>query len=352
MNSSIDEKIIKGVIYGFAFGDAWGKDTEFRSYEELASLPYIPYPSPALVTDDTQMSLYAMQAVMDEMNSREDSLTGLHLDEKKRNLMRVAFADAFVEFARDPDNNRAPGMTCMKALGYYMQARDKIARHELTGMEGVIAESKGCGANMRSGWLGLLPLEEKDIINLAILQSETTHGHPLALSSSVITALAVKAIASGEIHPGKGTYYRWALNKTSYLQHEAEKENAAGGWNPDYASGLAKLFYFLMGKREEVAAYATSDYMEDICSFFGEGWVAEEAFLCGLVGADYNSAPLENLERMVRTNGDSDSIAAIGGQYIGANTGLDIFPPHFEERLEDRYKEELEEVIDFLIQAH
>lgn len=349
------ENLIKGAVYGFAYGDAWGKDTEFRSYENIMRTG-APFPDLAMVTDDTQMSLYAIFAIMHEAAMNKEALIGLHLDKKKRNAVRVLFADSFVEFADDPDNYRSPGTTCMNALRSYQQFK-RLSNdiNELTGMEGVVADSKGCGANMRSGWLGLLPLEEEDIINLAIIQSETTHGHPLALASSVLTALTLRAVISGEIVPRQGHYYDWAVNKISDLEDRILlfRDNSAGEWNPDYLKGLTMLAEFMESKKDQVSLFIDSEVTEDICSYFGEGWVAEEAYLCALMGADYSPLdPVEGIERLVRSNGDSDSLAAIGGQFIGAFDGFKVFPEDWEGKLEPRYSEELREVVDFLVRVN
>lgn len=316
-----------------------------------------PFPLSALVTDDTQMSLYALRAIRTKLAFEPETLEDLHLDEQRRNSVRVMFADAFVNFAEDPDNNRAPGLTCMNALAAYKQYR-RLARYdgtELTGAEGIVMESKGCGANMRSGWLGLLPLSEDAIINLSVLQTETTHGHPLALASSVLTALTVRAIISGEIKPHNGEYFEWALSKTQELQTRfiVTPVNASGDWNPNYGKGLVLLSEFLLSKKGVISRFKEAPVSEDICSFFGQGWVAEEAYLCALMAADYSPIdPLQGVERLVRSNGDSDSIAAIGGQFIGAFEGFSTFPADWETRLESRYQDELKGMLGFLIGLH
>jgi ADP-ribosylglycohydrolase len=347
------ENLLKGAVYGLAYGDAWGKDTEFRSYKNIIQSA-TPFPDPAVVTDDTQMSLYAIFAIMHEVSMNREALTGLHLNETKRNAVRVLFADSFVEFAEDPDNNRAPGMTCMNALATYQKIKKLPTTDAMTGMEGVIADSKGCGANMRAGWLGLLPIGEETIINLSVLQSETTHGHPLALASSVLTALTVRAIVTGEIIPRQGHYYNWALEKISDLESRIFlRSNSAGEWNPNYEKGLTLLAEFIRSKKDQVSRFKESETTEDICSFFGEGWVAEEAYLCALMGADYCPLdPVEGLERLIRSNGDSDSLGAIGGQFIGAFDGFKVFPEEWEAQIEPRYQEELKVVSDFLIRVN
>jgi ADP-ribosylglycohydrolase len=342
---------IKGATYGFAYGDAWGKDPEFFTHAQI--LNRRPnFPQKAMVTDDTQMSLYALYAIMFEIENQRESVQQLHMDGRKRNHIRRLFADSFVEFANDPDNNRAPGQTCMRALKTYeRQLHLQSKNTPVRGDEGVDVNSKGCGANMRVGWFGLLPLPEEDIINLAVIQSETTHGHPLALSSSVLTALTVKAIYNQEIQSGKETYLNWVEAKIRQLNDDMllKEDKAPASWSVNYREGLTQLLAFIENIRNNVEAFKKSTPDDDICNYFGGGWVAEEAFINGLLTADYLSAtPVEAVRRLVYSSGDSDSIAAFGGMFIGVEKGFQIYPADWEQRLETRYTAELQEVTQFL----
>src|SRR3954469_1570887 len=62
---------VRGALFGGAFGDALGAPTEFLPYDEVIR-KYGPrgpreLPTPALVTDDTQMSLAVADALLSAM---------------------------------------------------------------------------------------------------------------------------------------------------------------------------------------------------------------------------------------------------------------------------------------------
>lgn len=131
-----------GCLFGMAFGDALGFKTEFLSVDEIVTRfppngPQEIVGSPALVTDDTQMALAVGEALLQAPKP--------FAPETLEALLR----EAFVDWAGSPDNNRAPGMTCMTACGRLH-----------TGMlwtEATVQNSKGCGANMRVQAVGVLP---------------------------------------------------------------------------------------------------------------------------------------------------------------------------------------------------
>lgn len=341
---------IKGAIYGFAYGDSWGKNTEFMRHEDTLKYNQA-FPNQAIVTDDTQMSLYALYAIMYEAEFQPEKLKNLQLDKNQRDVVRVLFADSYLEFFHDEDNNRAPGMTCMKALRLYELSQKMEHNQPLTGLEGVQPNSKGCGANMRSGWLGLLPLDEDTLINLSILQSETTHGHQIALSASVLTTLTVKAINEKSI-PETTHYIDWAIQTVERLANKSETEadKAAGSWTANYHAGLLELKETLENGKKRLGAYLLSSAYTDICTFFGDGWVAEEAYLCALIAAqDAKTIGAEPaMWRLTYSGGDSDSLAAIGGMFIGADQGFEAYPAEWQTRLETRYADELSDVTNFL----
>ena len=59
-----------GTLFGMAFGDALGAQTEFLSVERILQQfppagPLAPEGSPALVTDDTQMALAVAEALVE-----------------------------------------------------------------------------------------------------------------------------------------------------------------------------------------------------------------------------------------------------------------------------------------------
>src|SRR5690348_5978476 len=122
-----------GSLFGLAYGDALGKPTEFQDYPTIIATygsggPRELTGDPALVTDDTQMALAVGEAIV---------AAGAFTPE----ALEPALRSAFLTWAASPDNNRAPGMTCLRACAALSDGRPWQQATE--------AGSKGCGANMR-----------------------------------------------------------------------------------------------------------------------------------------------------------------------------------------------------------
>lgn len=327
-------------IHGMAYGDAWGRITEFEKFVDIKEIqPEFPKQI-AYITDDTQMSLYAMKAILDNLDSILEFENDLN-NVAKQNNVRMLFGAQFLEWQTDPRNNRAPGYTCLNSL---TNLRNSEMR---TGLEGTDSGSKGCGANMRNPWFGLLPFSEELIEELSLQQSEVTHSHPLALSSAVLTALCLRETY---LNPNALTTLNlndFLLSKTTEL---IVKHSNNSKVRPAYLSGLHELKSFLELKQGKVKAFTKADPATDICEILNaEGWVAEEALLLAVTIYDnYKNSPIEGLRRAVYTNGDSDSIAAIAGAYMGSTHNTQIFPEQWHSKLEPNYIEELQTTVEGL----
>lgn len=323
---------IKGSVFGLAFGDAWGWPTEFMSYPNITVHGKFPFPANAIVTDDTQMSLYAMNPIFKNLEAFKEE----DFDETQ---LRLEFAESFVAWSHDPLNNRAPGITCMDALATY----EKSPR--ITGFEGANHHSKGCGANMRNPWFGLLPFSRRQVELYSVIQASVTHYHPLALSSAAVTALLVKDLFDEVIVPGD-TLFTHARKVTNDLI----QLNSSHFYDPQYLDGLEELEEFLAANQYRMEEYLKSSVEEyDICEIFGLGKVAEEALLVAIAATDKYENPVDGLERLVHSSGDSDSIAAIGGAFMGVKHGYQVWPSDWMNRLESNYKAALDIVVANLI---
>lgn len=331
-------KLIEGSVYGLAFGDAYGWPNEFRSFQQI-SYSFSDFPSPAIITDDTQMSLYALQGAVqlfheDELGSSLIKRYTANPEQYEAEIRKV-FAEKFLDWLNDPRNDRAPGINCLATLRKLEGTQVKN-----TWMEGTSNESKGCGANMRNPWFGLLPATEDIIVDLSILQSSVTHNHPLALSSAVLTALAVKTLKDGK---ETSSLFDFLVTKTEELIRKGHK-------NKTYMEGLQELLLFFNSSRLEYTEFMTSGDDEDICAFLGEGKVAEEALLLAAAAYDMYDEDVSNgLRRLANSGGDSDSIAAIGGAFFGAAYGIESFPREWKQELEVGYSVELQEAVNIII---
>lgn len=333
MDSTQADKV-KGAIYGLAYGDAWGWPLEFNSYQSIANNPFTDFPTNAIITDDTQMSLYALEAI-------QDNYTFFANEDSDEATARLLFGESFIHFMKDPKNNRAPGITCMESL-------EKLSfSPKISGLEGTNFNSKGCGANMRNPWFGLLPYSDHNIERLSVIQASTTHYHPLALSASALTALVTKSLLQNQIDFTQTTVFQHTRELIETLIHK----NEHNPFDAQYLKGLYAIRNFFAANNDKFYDYINTPQPEryDLCEIFGEGKVAEEALLLAIAAVDkYPDDSFTGLKYLVHTSGDSDSIAAIGGAFFGAKNGYHAFNPDWVKNLEPDYANELYETYTWL----
>lgn len=329
-------------ILGIAYGDAWGYTVEFQPYEKItATDPRGPeLPGVLAVSDDTQMTLYLARAL--------DGVVGLYDSSE----IRSAIIDAYLTWMNDPDNFRAPGVTCMTSLG-------KIADGE-PWQEATSLVSDGCGANMRVAPAAFLP---DDLwAPVAAFQAAVTHGSRTGIASALLTAYVIRAAANGKLKPGH--VLEFALNaaiKAANTTSGGPMCAGVGPWlkglpglegsgNKDVAAFLAPGFHAcasaLKGALMGLDALQEDTWAVDPCVFGGEGWRGHEALATALLCVDaLPGKPVEALRRAAVTGGDSDSIAAIAGAILGALYD-DPWPGEWLGRLEDRYADEISDAVD------
>ncbi|WP_309057306.1 ADP-ribosylglycohydrolase family protein [Streptomyces sp.] len=321
-----------GALTGLALGDALGFPTEFHDVPSILA-KYGPWRTAELpttrgvayVTDDTQMTLALARALRTALG--RGPLTPLRLVRPLR--------EEYVDWYRSPENNRAPGRTCLVAC--------QSLTTDLPWQDASQIHSKGCGANMRVAPLGLVPgLGDEERAGAAQLQAALTHGHPTALAASDLTAHAVRLLAQGVDPAGlvgrlrsyayenRDRYHeRWLGDLWTRSQDPSALHFVRRGWDECLAV-LERLD----------AVQRTADPELDPCAYTGDGWIAEEALATGLLCfLLFPGDPLTALRRAACTRGDSDSLAALAGAFAGAHLGADAWPAAWAERVE--YREEL-----------
>jgi ADP-ribosylglycohydrolase len=317
---------IAGALVGAALGDALGAPTEFMQVKEILhdwppSGPMAPILDRErgvyLVTDDTQMMLAVGKAMM------ESQTHGLPLTETLR--------ETFVAWLHDPDNDRAPGSTCLRACRDLERGKPWV--------EATVTGSKGCGANMRVQPVGLLPLgrvSDDEMDDAAQLQAALTHGHPTALAAASLTAAALRLLLLG--HPPA----RLPALLRAWLKDRWGRYPACLGSLWEAAHAASQAAYIERGQAECLAvldkldaALLRGDQGQDPCLETGDAWIAEEALATGLLCFLWHpDDPVAAIRRAAVTRGDSDSIGCLAGAFAGARHGLTGWPLPWVARVE------------------
>ncbi|MEU1089147.1 ADP-ribosylglycohydrolase family protein [Streptomyces sp. NPDC005576] len=315
-----------GSLIGLALGDALGFPTEFNDVPSILAKcgPWraMELPRQAFVTDDTQMTLALGRGIRTAMD--RGLLTGPRLARPVR--------DEFVDWYHSPDNNRAPGRTCLVAC--------ELLDSDRPWQEASQTGSKGCGANMRVAPVGLVPgLSDDQRAGAAQLQAALTHGHPTALAASDLMARAVFLLARGAeplglvgqlrsyAYENRSRYHEHWLGDLWRHTHDASAQSyIQRGWD-ECLDVLTRVQEALRHPSPET----------DPCEKTGDGWIAEEALAtalhCFLL---FPEEPVTALRRAACTRGDSDSLACLTGALAGAHLGASAWPKEWAERIEYR----------------
>lgn len=323
----------RDVLYGCAYGDAWGNRNEFQSYKRLTANdkrgPELP--TQLIVTDDTQMTLSLARAI---------HTAGTHdLD-----ALRAAVITEFVTWRSDPDNNRAPGNTCMGATAALAAGRPWN--------RATVVNSDGCGTVMRTSPAAFLP---KDLWRpVAAWQAATTHGKASGIAATLITTGIIREAVAGCVHAGNMLGYAIELASHPALRAGVGEWLAGHPLAPTATDadalvekGMGEVVEVLKNSYAARGDFRRDPWSADPCAYGGEGWRAPETLAVALLCVDaLPDSPVDALRRATVTNGDSDSIAAVAGAILGA-AHTNPWPTQWATRLEPRYRAWLAEAADY-----
>ncbi len=292
MNASVQQ--IEAILFGLALGDALGYPVEFLKRETISQqygksgIQEPPYP--ALYSDDTQMTLALSEGLLD---------AGIHSD---LDTLMLGIGTHFIEWLNSPDNNRAPGNTCINGVKRFQAG--------VLWRDSGLVESKGCGSAMRVAPLGYLYQHDAARLReVAIATSQITHRHPTAIAATVAAAYLVKLALDG-------------VAPTAYMSRVYE-----------FASGISDEFDLAILRVGHILGWTNEDLALD---HIGQGWTGEEAVALALCCVlRYPDDYVACVRRAANTNGDSDSIACIAGGIMGARLGLSAIPQDWRSRCEN-----------------
>lgn len=326
-----------GSLVGGAVGDALGYPVEFIfSFKDIAekygergitefdvSYPWLDeegVKGKALVSDDTQMTLYTAEGII---NARD---TGAPL--------LPAICDAYIAWygpqvgrkvnvpynsklalIEDLNQRRAPGNTCLTALTDVYNGR--VPRND----------SKGCGGIMRVAPIGIYgalhkwSVEETGVV--AGEAAELTHKHKMSTFASALQAMIIQTCLITEGRISEEVFKGIVENSLERL--------------PEMYPGNQKMFdEFSRLIRESMdMAECDIDDWEVIETRLGGGWVAEETLTISIFSVlrhinDFKGCMI----CAVNHGGDSDSTGAVAGNIIGAIVGYEGIPEDYKQSLQ------------------
>lgn len=327
----------RGSLVGGAIGDAFGYPVEFVNSFEMIQAKYgekgiteydKSYPwldehihhYKALLSDDTQMTLYTAEGLIESRN-RETSMLpticnayiawyGPQVGRK----VRITY-DSKLAKIDELNQRRAPGSTCLTALN------DIYKGHEPHNT------SKGCGGIMRTAPIGIFgathdwTLKKTGII--AGEAAELTHQHKMSTFASAVQAMIIQSCILAED----------AITSETFKQIVEDALAKLPEMYPGYNS-LLEDFVRLMHKAIKLEDNLLRDW-EIIENGLGGGWVAEETLAISIFSVlrhinDFKACMI----CAVNHGGDSDSTGAVAGNIIGSILGYDAIPDEFTNSLQ------------------
>lgn len=324
-----DMNKILGCLVGGAAGDALGYAVEFNRedwifsrYGSAGITEYELTNGKALISDDTQMTLFTAEGILLAKNPMNYTayISGM-FDAYQEWLRTQRFSRKvrknriWLTDIKELNDRRAPGITCLNAL----------ERGEFGSIYEPINNSKGCGGVMRVAPIGLYyspdEMEWQEIDTRGAQAAALTHGHPLGYIS-----------AAGLVHIVNLAMYRPEMSLLQIMEDMIEKVPVLF---MDDDPEECEIFKNLMRKAVDLAT--DNDITDDLDAIhkLGEGWIGEEALAIAVYCAlkhdnDFDAAMISS----VNHNGDSDSTGAIAGNILGTYLGIDAIPDKYTENLE------------------
>ena len=339
---------IRGSLVGGAIGDALGyaveflqEDQIFRKYGCEGITEYDLVNGKALISDDTQMTLFTANGIL--VGDTRLSMRGIGGDPK------AYVPNAYLDWLKTQESDinsvnhherytekggyswlldvpelyvrRAPGNTCLSAL----ETRAKEGYVD-SFINSPINRSKGCGGIMRIAPLALKyrsgenfygDIEQIDMEAAEL--SAITHSHSLGYMPSAVVSHIISRILC--------SYDEMSLKDMVLEARDSVSKLFAGDKN-------LPVLVDIINRAVRLSEEADADDLDNIHDL-GEGWVAEEtlgiALYCAL---KYQNDFSKAMITAVNHKGDSDSTGAVTGNILGALIGYTAIDSKWKKNLE------------------
>ena len=330
--------IFLGCIAGGAAGDALGFPVEYLRLSEIVAhygrqgvTSFEPGPNgKALISDDTQMTLFTMDGLTTAMRRvqqhRTDSPAEVYIDRAYLDWYatqhpRMPYSRAFTSIYSDPrlHTQRAPGRTSLSALKEQFRnprnPRDEFDVGRRGTIEKPLNDSKTCGALMRSAPIGLMlntdnyNLQADSVAKVAARCAAITHGHPISWLSAAFFAELINRMMYRR--PADPTLERIVVNSL----YQVETQFLETPYLEEFSRQIEKAMQLAADGTLSIGAC-----MKEL----GDGLNADSAianavYLLLHYQYDYPRA----IHAAINRTGDSDTIGSVTGNLIGAWLGFE-----------------------------
>lgn len=299
-------------LLGGAIGDALGWPVEFLGADAIrerfghGGITDLP-PSPAQITDDTQMTFFTAEAVIRGLAQHDPNWGDLGWQSYRRwfvgqqNVEPIEQACAsfgvpyggWLHSLAPLLATRAPGSTCLSAL--IEDAPGTVAKP--------LNNSPGCGGVMRVAPVAAIADRGHDPFTTAVTFAAITHGAPNGYIPAGVYALTLAGLCQGsDLHSALGA----ALLRAAHLN----------------GSGETVLLL-----RSAVQFAEDRPGRPDMLARLGAGWAGHEALAIALYCALSHPDDFAAAVRLaVNHDGDSDSTGSLTGALLGASRGMAAIP--------------------------
>lgn len=314
----------KGSLIGGACGDSLGYSVEFTKYDDILKkygeagiTSYDLVNGKALISDDTQMTLFTASGLLVGKANDASTIT------EYNNYIYQSYLDwyytqtfvggrpniSWISNLEDLCACRAPGTTCLNSLGSGVMGSE----------ENILNTSKGCGAVMRVTPIGIFGAYNKlsllETGMLCVKASMITHSHSLGYIPSFTLGCIIYELCNEK-----------SLSEAIMVALELTSSTYKDDKHYQYYEDLIKKAIELSKNNE--------DDITNIKSL-GEGWVGEEALAIAIYASlKYQDNFKKALVASVNHSGDSDSTGAITGNILGCYLGILAIDYELKEHLE------------------
>ena len=340
---------IRGSLMAGAAGDALGYPVEFMSRSQILhdygadgiTHFVIDHDGKALVSDDTQMTLFTANGMLMGITrgcmrgiggKPEDYVDGAYIDwyytqtgKKQSDPYGHDFHFTWLRDLPELAHNRAPGTTCMSAC-------ESLLEHKMPQNY-----SKGCGGIMRVAPMGLLNAalggyNKPHLAEAGAKIAKTTHLHPLGYLPAALLTLLLERIVPLTPEQVKSSKYDIINDGLDIMMQM-------------YGNDLLSDKKYLRELTLRAVELSKADVTDsEAIRQLGEGWTGDEAWAISLYCAlRHIDSMREAIIAAVNHDGDSDSTGSITGNIMGAIYGYEaikkerLFCPEgksFEETIE------------------